>query len=221
MEHLEHYSSLFLFFVGGFLHLPPWAILSKKGYSCAKGTWLAGAGRIITRNGTRSRGRAYSSEPCVLGFPSVCLLYHGPALQDSEPELPRLWSGVGGHWLRLEDGVGGSLQTPEASLALLQQGVPDGDPAVLQRGGGRRALRLPHLRLPLPAAGHAGDGGSLRPAGPGRRAGVLCLREARTGRPALDLTRQGVTHLPHLHGPRGFVGAFAAGAVYPRQRLVR
>lgn len=67
MEHLEHYSSLFLFFVGGFLHLPPWAILSKKGYSCAKGTWLAGAGRIITRNGTRSRGRAYSSEPCVLG----------------------------------------------------------------------------------------------------------------------------------------------------------
>ena len=67
MEHLEHYSSLFLFFVGGFLNLPPWAILSKKGYSCAKVTWLAGAGRIITRNGTRPRGRAYSSEPCVLG----------------------------------------------------------------------------------------------------------------------------------------------------------
>ena len=59
MEHLEHYSSLFLsfflffFFVGGFLNLPPWALLSEKGYSCAKVTWLSGAGRIITRNGTR------------------------------------------------------------------------------------------------------------------------------------------------------------------------
>ena len=69
MESLKHYSSLFLFsfLVGGFLNLPPWALLSEKGYSCAKVTWLAGAGRIISRNGTRSRGRAYSSEPCVLG----------------------------------------------------------------------------------------------------------------------------------------------------------
>ena len=70
--------------------------------------------------------------------------------------------------------MGGSLQIPEASLALPQQGVPDGDPAVLQRGGGRRALRLPRLRLPLPAAGHAGAGGAGGDAGAGP--GARCVR---------------------------------------------
>ncbi len=65
---------------------------------------------------------------------------------------------------------------------------------------------------PGAAAGHAGDGGGVRPARPGGGAGVLCLREARTGRPALDLTRRNLSHL---------IGWRRAPALSARSRALR
>lgn len=73
-------------------------------------------------------------------------------------------------WLRVGE-WGGALQLLRLPQPCPQQDVPDGDAVVLQCRGGGRTLRLPHLRLPLPAPGHAGAGGpgGDSRAGPGAR----------------------------------------------------